>query len=394
MPKSKESVMSTVQVIKRVALLAGAALLSSSTLLMAQAGSLDPTFGTGGIVTTPNTTTGCAPCALALQTDGKIVVAGGASASNGAAEVAVARYNTNGSLDPTFGKGGIVTTSQGNISGGAFGMALQPDGKIVVGTTGDVDLLVIRYNTDGSLDTTFGSGGIASLRPFNDLFFSPLAGGVAVESNGGILIVAQAVAARLLSNGQADASFGTDGAAELVSSAQALTLLPTGKFLVSTISASTAAARYTSSGALDSTFGFAGQVANLGGTSFIPITSGKLIAVGSLVSAAEPPPAKSNPQGFLVGRYAANGTVDSSFGTHGAVITTFPNEGFSSAQAVAVQSDGKIVAVGVTEANSPAFGQQPSDFALARYTASGQLDTGFGTNGLVTTAIGVGCQSC
>jgi uncharacterized delta-60 repeat protein len=378
--------MNSVAISNRVALLVGAALLASSALLMGQAGSLDTTFGTGGIVTIPNATFACNPCGLAIQSDGKILVAGGGATSKGFPEVAVARFNTNGSPDSTFGTGGVVTTTQDDVTGGAFAMALQPDGKIVVATTGDLDLLVIRYNINGSLDNTFGTGGIASTRPFNQLFFSPLTGGIAVEPDSDILLAAQATVTRLLPSGQVDTSFGTDGAALLVSSALNLVLLPGGKFLVGNTFGS-AAARYTSEGALDTTFGLGGQIANLGGSAFLPLSNGKLIAVGTIVSGIEAAPEESNPQGFAVLRYNANGSLDNAFGTVGGVITNFPGEGYSAA-AAAVQSKGEIVAVGVTELNNPAFGLQPGDFALARYTANGQLDTTFGTNGLVTTAIG------
>src|SRR5580704_9590908 len=97
----KENVVNIIGIAKRVLLLGCAALLGSSSMLVAQAGSLDPTFGDAGIVTTPNTTTGCGQpvnCAMAIQSNGKIVVAGGASASNNAPEIALARYNTNGTL--------------------------------------------------------------------------------------------------------------------------------------------------------------------------------------------------------------------------------------------------------------------------------------------------------
>jgi uncharacterized delta-60 repeat protein len=380
--------MSTAKALRRMALIFGAALLGSN-LLMAQAGSLDPTFGTGGIVTTPSVN-GCNPCSLAIQSDGKILVAGGASTSKGLPEVAVARYNTNGSLDTTFGTGGIVTTSQDDISSGAAAMALQPDGKIVVLTVGELDLLVIRYNSNGSLDATFGSGGFASLRPFNDLFFPPITGGIAVESNGDILLAAQSAAARLLSNGQLDSTFGTAGAANLLTSAQALSLLSNGQFLIVNGFNFTEGgeALYNSNGSLDTSFGVAGQTPSLGmGVAVVPLSNGKFVVAGTLDSGA--PSSGSVPQGFLLARYNADGTLDSTFGSRGASVTNFPNEEYSAAIALALQSNGDIVAVGVTEAQNPAFGQEPSDFALARYTANGQLDTTFGTNGLVTTVIGL-----
>ena len=90
-----------VKAVPMVLLVVAALLGSSSNLAMAQAGSLDATFGNGGIVTTPNTSDGRG---IAIQSDGKIVVAGQATAT----EFALARYNTNGSLDATFGTGGIV----------------------------------------------------------------------------------------------------------------------------------------------------------------------------------------------------------------------------------------------------------------------------------------------
>ena len=387
--------MTTVEISKRAALLVCVALLSA-TLLMGQAGSLDPSFGAGGIVTTPNTTTGCgdvANCALAIQSDGKILVAGGASASNGAAELAVARYNANGTLDSTFGTGGIVTTSQ-DSAGSAFAVALQPDEKIVVGSSGGLNLLVVRFNTNGSLDTTFGSGGIASLRPFNELFFGPFPGGIAVESSGDILVAAQTVVVRLRSNGQLDSSFGTGGAANLLTSAQALLLLPSNKLLVvSSLNFSTGGeSRYNSAGSLDASFGVAGQTPSLGlALAIVAVSNGKFVVAGTLDSGVASN--SDTTQGFVLLRYDGNGTIDASFGSRGAALTSFPGEGYSAAMALAVQSNGDIVAAGVTEAKNPAFGQEPSDFALARYTTNGQLDTTFGSNGLVTTAIGLGGSS-
>jgi uncharacterized delta-60 repeat protein len=373
----------------RVALLVCAAFLSSSTLLMAQAGSLDNTFGTGGIATTPGVSVGCNPCGLAIQSDGKILVSGGGTTSKGFPEVAVARFNTNGTLDGTFGTGGIVTTAEEDLSGGAFAMALQPDGRIVVATTNDLALQVIRYNPNGSLDTTFGSGGFASTRPFSRIFLSQgITGGIAVEPNGDILLAAQGVATRLLPNGTVDSSFGTDGAVELVSGALNLVLLPGGQFLVGNTFGA-AASRYTSDGALDTGFGLGGQIANLGGSAFVPLSNGKLIAAGTIVSAPATSADEYNTQGFVVLRYNANGSLDGSFGTIGGVITNFPGEAYSAAAAVAVQSNDDIVAVGLTEAINSGGGQEASDFALARYAPTGQLDTTFGTNGLVTTPIGL-----
>jgi uncharacterized delta-60 repeat protein len=367
-----------------------AGLLSSSPLVMAQAGSLDPTFGKGGVVTTPNTTTGCGQnvsCSVAIQSDGKIVVAGGAAASNGAPELALARYITSGSLDSAFGSGGIVIEPENN-GGPAFGLAIQTDGKIVTAPDG-FDLAVSRFNTNGTLDTTFGTGGTAKFRA-GGLLFSPVNGGLALLADGKIVVAVNAVLVRLLADGQLDSSFGTSGIARLITGAQTLALLSNGKALVaSSFTFDTGGvSRYNSNGSLDKTFGVVGQAPSFGGVAaLVALSDGKIIVGNTLVSGTASA-GGNTPRGFVLTRYNSDGTIDTTFGTRGAVVTNFPGEGYSAAAALAVQSNGDIVAAGVTEAKSPAFGTEPSDFALARYTPNGQLDTTFGKNGRVTTAFG------
>src|SRR5438128_3449516 len=129
----------------------------------AAAGDLDPTFGSGGKIITimPNKGWGNQ---IAIQPDGKLVV-GGFNGANKVTDVAVVRYNTDGTLDTTFGSNhtGIVTT---NFGGQDYARAtiLQPDGKILAGGSGGAlnggDFALARYNTDGTLDTTFGTGGM------------------------------------------------------------------------------------------------------------------------------------------------------------------------------------------------------------------------------------------
>src|SRR3981081_4145556 len=202
--------MKNVAIPRTVALLVLTALLTSSTLLMAQAGALDPTFGNGGIATTPNTNTGCGQvvnCAMAIQSDGKIVVAGGAAANNGAPELALARYNTNGALDSSFGSGGLAVFAESN-GGPAFGVAIQTDGKIITAAPTSLRLDIFRYNTNGTLDTTFGTGGILSTRA-PGLLGGSATGGIAVQPDGKILVAVGGALLRLLTNGQFDSSFGT-----------------------------------------------------------------------------------------------------------------------------------------------------------------------------------------
>jgi uncharacterized delta-60 repeat protein len=125
-------------------------------------GDLDPTFGTGGIGITPLGSFDDFASAVALQPDGKIVVAGQSSSGSNNSDFALARYNPDGSLDASFGSGGKITTAIGSRNA-AYAVALQPDGKIIAAgftyIVGDGDIALVRYNPDGSLDTTFGTGG-------------------------------------------------------------------------------------------------------------------------------------------------------------------------------------------------------------------------------------------
>ena len=129
-------------------------------------GSLDVTFGTDGVVTTDFVGGFDAAEEVVLQPDGRIVVVGSAELIPGnfvSRDFAVARYNTNGSLDTTFGNGGKVTSPLGEIDS-ASSVVVQPDGKIVAGGGGalTIDFALVRYNTDGTLDPTFGSGGMVT----------------------------------------------------------------------------------------------------------------------------------------------------------------------------------------------------------------------------------------
>lgn len=364
--------------------------LALPTLVMAQAGSLDPTFGTNGIVTTANTGSNAA----ALQSDGKIVVGGSVSTSQFPPPPGILRYNTNGTLDASFGTGGVVSISGGN-SGPAFAIAIQTDGKILTAAPANADLEVLRFNTNGSPDTSFGSNGVVVVEP-TGTFLSPANGGIVLQSDGKILVAAKGFLVRLLTNGQLDSTFGSSGVAPLVNAAQALALLPSGESLVlnggivNGDGVNGTASRYSTNGSIDSTFGVAGQAAGFGlagGIAVLAATS-KFIVSGSLTISPSST-IGGGTSAFLLVRYNRVGTVDNSFGSHGGVATPFPGNLSSTALAVSTQSNGDIVAAGLTAMNS----LSPTDFALARYTSSGMLDTTFGSGGLVTTAIGSGGAS-
>lgn len=181
-------------------------------------GDLDQTFSSNGKVVTafPG---GAFATSVAIQPDGKLVVAGAAAGAGESVsgEFALARYETGGSLDQTFGAGGLVTTPV-SAGGGGEGrdFAIQADGRIVVvGTAGRVRFAAARYETDGTLDETFGNGGIVRTN-ITDGF--DIAHGVVIQPNGRIVLVGQAgtsrpafALVRYLHDGSLDLAFGDGG---------------------------------------------------------------------------------------------------------------------------------------------------------------------------------------
>src|SRR2546423_1755792 len=129
-------------------------------------GDLDPTFGTAGKVLTPVGAAEDSASAVAVQPDGKIVVAGPTVVSGKGWSFGVVRYNPDGTLDPGFGAGGKVVTGIGTGDDTPTAVALQQDGKIVVAgssaSIGRSDFAVVRYNPDGTLDTNFDGDGKAT----------------------------------------------------------------------------------------------------------------------------------------------------------------------------------------------------------------------------------------
>jgi uncharacterized delta-60 repeat protein len=369
---------------KLLALVISLTVLALPNLLMAQAGTLDPTFGNGGIVTTANTGAGAA----ALQSNGKIVVAGSIAAGQNSQQPGVLRYNTNGTLDPNFGTGGKLVIA-GNNAGPAFAVAIQTDGKILAAAPASFKLTVFRFNTNGTLDTTFGNNGAVAIQAAG-LFFSPASGGITLQPDGRILVATERIVARLLSNGQLDATFGSNGAAPTVGG-NSVELLPNGDILIGN---GNVTSLYAPNGSLVTTFGVNGQTAGFpfdgeGGvvvnTNLRGVT--KIITAGSLVTSPNLM-FDQTVTGFLLVRYNADGTVDNSFGTHGGVATPFPGNILARAFAVALQTNGDIVAAGQTALTDVDAAPGPSDFALARYTPNGRIDTTFGNGGFVSTAFG------
>jgi uncharacterized delta-60 repeat protein len=381
----EKNFMNSVAFSKHLAPLVWAAVFAFPTLLMAQAGSLDPTFGTNGIVTTANTGANAA----ALQSDGKIVVAGSIPASQNQQQPGLLRYNTNGTLDPNFGAGGEVMIA-GTNAGPAFAVAIQTDGKILAAAPDNLRLTIFRFNTNGSPDNTFGSNGAVTIQAAG-FFFPPTSGGMAVQSDGKILVATGRAVARLLPNGQLDSTFGSNGAAPTVGG-ESIGLLPNGEILIGDGSV---ASLYRANGSLDTKFGVHGQTpgfASNGTGGFVVSTDTitnvtKVITAGSLITSPNLAFAQSI-SGFLLVRYNSDGTVDNSFSSHGGVATPFPGNIFAEAFSVALQTNGDIVAAGQTALTDVDAAPGPSDFGLARYHANGRIDTTFGNGGFVSTPFG------
>ena len=353
----------------------------------AKAGGLDPSFGGDGKVVTNLTRRNDAASALAIQADGKIVLARGGG-------FGVARYSSDGTPDPTFGGDGRAFVNFTSGFNSASGVAIQADGKIVaVGMTGSGPdkhpmFALARWNSDGTLDATFGVKGkvMTDFTPGTDF-----AEGVAIQADGKIVVVGEAgpgkfALARYNSDGTLDASFGLNGKVMTdftakYESATGVAIQADGKIVLVGIAGQTkfALARYNSDGTLDASFGLNGKVMTdfTSGSDFakgVAIQAdGKIVAAGTAGSGPDKHPV------FALARYNSDGTLDASFGVNGKVMTDFTPRG-DGANGVAIQADGKIVAAGSSRSASP----NPS-FALARYNSNGTLDASFGVNGKVMT---------
>jgi uncharacterized delta-60 repeat protein len=275
-------------------------------------GHLDRTFGGDGKVVTNFTRKNDLAFGVAIQSDGKIVVAGEAG---NPAKFALARYNANGHLDTTFSGDGKVITNLTPATDAARGVAIQSDGKIVVaGQAGaPANFALARYNSDGTLDATFGSGGIVITNVNNT--DSNAAYGLAIQTDGKIVA----------------AGFDVSNGPPIVR-----------KF---------ALVRYNSDGTLDPTFESGnGLDTRLTGDDVaygVAIQAdGKIVAAGRASSR------------FGMARYNSDGSRDTSFSGNGDVTTDF-SAGLDVAHGLAIQANGMIVAAGSSN--------NQGTFALARY---------------------------
>ena len=344
-------------------------------------GSLDTSFSGDGRQTTD---LGGGAAAVALQGDGKIVAVGETSDAAGT-NFGLARYNANGSLDPTFSGDGKQTTGFGGFSDRANGVALQGDGKIVVVGHAGGDFALTRHNPNGSPDPTFSGNG----RQTTDFGGSDEATGVAVQANGKIVVVGhdgldRFALGRYNPNGTLDTSFSGDGKqttgfARGSNGARGVALQGDGKIVAVGSAADTtgsfdfALARYNTNGSLDTSFSGDGKQT----TGFAGVDTAAAVAVRGDGKIAVVGEGGGNFGDFALARYNPNGSPDTSFSGDGKQTTDFG--GFSDrATGVALQTNGKMVAVGGNSGN----------FALARYNLGGSLDPTFSGDGKQTTDFG------
>ena len=341
------------------------------------AGALDPAFGDEGRVALP-TRTSVAPTAAALQSDGRIVLTGPFFSAGVASGFRVARLTADGRLDTAFGTGGLATIPASET---AFpkGIAIQPDGRIVVAGTFENSVGIVRLNPDGSLDASFGTGGRIDV----DL------GGSSVDVNaltlgaaGRILVAGRLrtgstsamFVLRRSADGSADVAFDGDGVATIAvgtyASASAVAVQVDGAVVLAGSTydgvrgTSTVAARLTPSGALDETFGDGGlavlSLTTETGAEALGIDDvGRIVLAGSAGVGEE--------QRFAVVRLAASGRLDHTFGDGGQALVDVA-AGSNEAYALAIDGDGRILVAGVA---GPSFYDR--DIALARLLSGGTL---------------------
>ena len=364
----------------------------------AQAGALDTSFSGDGRATTDFSPRDDFAAAVALQADGKIVVAGVSAWDGANPTFALARYNANGTLDTTFGGDGRVATNFTPREDGAYGVAIQADGKIVAAgdaglRSGDSRFAVARYNTDGTLDTSFGGDGKVTTE-----FTSrddPVAG-LVIQADGRIVLSGGAAfngsnpriaLARYDTDGTLDTTFGGDGrvTTDLAPGreyAGAVTVQADGKIVAggfvrqSGARAGFALVRYASDGTLDPTFDGDGKVRTNFTSWHDSIQNLAIQPDGMIVAAGIAGSGGSNAQ-FALARYVPDGTLDASFSGDGKLMTDFTS-GYDAGWDVGLQTDGKIVVAGTAAG-------QGSRFALARYATDGMLDTTFSGDGKATT---------
>jgi len=385
-------------------------LLLFTTMLLAQpAGMLDPTFGNGGKVVTSITPGQDQAHSVAIQTNGKIVVAGSSTSTITGKDFAMIRYNTDGTLDNTFGNLGIVTTDvQLGSEDEAYSIAIQADGKIILAGYSDngsnKDAALVRYKTDGSIDSTFGTNGKVltnfeaaqqdqvSVVKVHLLTGNIIVGGATIISSS----VSKPVVARYTSTGVLDSTFNNTGIKLLwvtsldyqyLYNVEDLAVLPNGKisavgwrdFPGLSWDSDYWVCRINSDGSMDNTFSGDGVAVYNGGFNGHDRAYSMLLLPSNNIMMAGGGYVDDLNYDFTMVEISSNGSL-------GTVQATTKFGGVFSddvAYGLAQDNNGRFVLGGSSG------GGTSRSFALARFNANGSVDATFGTSGKVTTTFGV-----
>jgi uncharacterized delta-60 repeat protein len=350
-------------------------------------GSLDTSFGSGtGKVTTAIGASSESAQSVVILSNGKILVAG-SSFIGGGFDIALVQYNADGTLDTSFGGGTGISTSGIFGSDEGYALAVQSDGRILVAGGTNNDFILARFLSNGLLDTSFGTSGSVTtdFAGGNDRALS-----MSLQSDGKILLGGYAFSgtsfdfavARYNTDGTLDTTFnGTDQRLVDIGtnsddSGRSLTLQPDGKILIAGWSDAGGTndfglVRLNANGSLDTTFNGTGKVTTAIGTGSDLGVSVTVQADGKILMVGQSNTAGNN---FAAVRYNSNGSLDTTFNGTGKVDTNFGGSSDDRGHAIAVQTDGKIVLGGTSTINGS------HDFAVARYNADGTFDTRFNTS--------------
>jgi uncharacterized delta-60 repeat protein len=382
-------------------------------------GSLDTTFGTNGKKTISfdlggNDRNQDVATSVQIQADGKIVIAGYAQRSAGNFDYAIARLNSDGSLDTTFSSDGKATVAfdfGGSGDDRATSLVIQPDGKIVVagysqsGGAGTNVISLARLTTDGQLDETFTGDG----RKFIAYNGGDDRGAkVALQADGKIVVMGYATSsgtgydmaiARLKSNGSLDYGFSGDGkktvgfnlGASMIDKGASMAIQSDGSILLSGSvqsklgDADFGIVRMKSNGSMDKTFGSGGRKTisfNLGGSNNDQVSSMALQADGKIVVAGSIQISLTGDFDYGIARLNVDGSLDTTFSADGRKTVPFNlgDDDDDLANTVLIQSDGKIL-IGGSAMKSTLVN---TDFAITRLNDDGSIDETFGTDGLKT----------
>lgn len=365
--------------------------LAAVTVTNAQSGTLDPSFGSDGVVTTPIHSNYNFADATMVQADGKIVVAGNAGTPS-TYQMAVARYNQDGSLDTSFGDNGTLRFPVGAVKSFITDLAQQPDGKIILGgrtwNNESGDFAFVRLNIDGSFDDSFGTNGIARLETPE----TEASEAITLLDDGKMLMVGYKddnfTVAKVNSDGSLDTSFGTNGWAivsyeDISSYGDDIAIQNDGKIVISGFALNmdnrfqVAAARLNADGSIDTSFGTEGKIIfNVGEwndfSQGVALQSDGKILIGGhkWISNIQ------QKHDLFVARLNTDGSIDTSYGING-VATARLVDGANYSTSMVLQNDDKPILAGYT------VYQEQYDMAMVRFDINGSLDSTFNGDGMV-----------